>query len=126
MEAMSENDLSPTSLREAFGHFPSGVIAIAAEVDGVRVGLAASDPVGLLAHPVATLRRDAEGLTDLEMIAAEVADYSARNPRSRALHEAGEHLFGRVPMTWMNMWLLSRLPPTKDGEFSGASPTTAG
>ena len=27
---MSENDLSPTSLREAFGHFPSGVIAIAA------------------------------------------------------------------------------------------------
>jgi flavin reductase (DIM6/NTAB) family NADH-FMN oxidoreductase RutF len=34
-------DLSPASLREAFGHFPSGAIAIAAEVDGVRVGLAA-------------------------------------------------------------------------------------
>jgi flavin reductase (DIM6/NTAB) family NADH-FMN oxidoreductase RutF len=46
---MSEKDLSPTSLREAFGHFPSGVIAIAAEVDGVRVGLAASTfvPVSL-------------------------------------------------------------------------------
>ena len=46
---MSANDLSPTSLREAFGHFPSGVIAIAAEVDGVRVGLAASTfvPVSL-------------------------------------------------------------------------------
>ncbi|MEU0497278.1 flavin reductase family protein [Mycobacterium sp. NPDC006124] len=42
-------DLSPTSLREAFGHFPTGVIAIAAEVDGVRVGLAASTfvPVSL-------------------------------------------------------------------------------
>ncbi|MGZ6780454.1 MAG: oxidoreductase, partial [Mycobacterium sp.] len=31
-------DLTPTTLREAFGHFPSGVIAIAAEVDGTRVG----------------------------------------------------------------------------------------
>lgn len=46
---MSSTDLSPTSLREAFGHFPSGVIAIAAEADGVRVGLAASTfvPVSL-------------------------------------------------------------------------------
>ena len=26
---MSPTDLNPTSLREAFGHFPSGVIAIA-------------------------------------------------------------------------------------------------
>ncbi|KMO82027.1 flavin reductase family protein [Mycolicibacterium obuense] len=42
-------DLSPTSLREAFGHFPTGVIAIAAEIDGTRVGLAASTfvPVSL-------------------------------------------------------------------------------
>jgi flavin reductase (DIM6/NTAB) family NADH-FMN oxidoreductase RutF len=45
----SQSDLSPASLREAFGHFPSGVIAIAAEVDGTRVGLAASTfvPVSL-------------------------------------------------------------------------------
>ncbi len=34
-------DLTPSVLREAFGHFPSGVIAIAAEVDGIRVGLTA-------------------------------------------------------------------------------------
>jgi flavin reductase (DIM6/NTAB) family NADH-FMN oxidoreductase RutF len=49
MELMSATDLSPTTLREAFGHFPSGVIAIAAEVDGTRVGLAASTfvPVSL-------------------------------------------------------------------------------
>jgi flavin reductase (DIM6/NTAB) family NADH-FMN oxidoreductase RutF len=42
-------NLTPTSLREAFGHFPSGVIAIAAEVDGTRIGLAASTfvPVSL-------------------------------------------------------------------------------
>jgi flavin reductase (DIM6/NTAB) family NADH-FMN oxidoreductase RutF len=46
---MSSTDLSPSSLREAFGHFPSGVIAIAAEVEGIRVGLAASTfvPVSL-------------------------------------------------------------------------------
>ena len=46
---MSGTNLNPTSLREAFGHFPSGVIAIAAEVDGIRVGLAASTfvPVSL-------------------------------------------------------------------------------
>ena len=40
---------SPLTLREAFGHFPSGVIAIAAEVTAPRVGLAASTfvPVSL-------------------------------------------------------------------------------
>lgn len=41
--------LTPTVLREAFGHFPTGVVAVAAEVDGVRIGLAASTfvPVSL-------------------------------------------------------------------------------
>jgi flavin reductase (DIM6/NTAB) family NADH-FMN oxidoreductase RutF len=45
----SSNKLTPLSLREAFGHFPTGVVAIAAEVEGVRVGLAASTfvPVSL-------------------------------------------------------------------------------
>jgi flavin reductase (DIM6/NTAB) family NADH-FMN oxidoreductase RutF len=46
---MSITDLNPAALREAFGHFPSGVIAIAAEVEGILVGLAASTfvPVSL-------------------------------------------------------------------------------
>lgn len=46
---MQNPQLSPAELREAFGHFPSGVIALAAEVDGVRVGMAASTfvPVSL-------------------------------------------------------------------------------
>ncbi|MGV0851831.1 flavin reductase family protein [Mycolicibacterium phlei] len=48
---MSATDLSPSTLREAFGHFPSGVIAIAAEVDGVRVGLAASTFVPVSLEP---------------------------------------------------------------------------
>jgi flavin reductase (DIM6/NTAB) family NADH-FMN oxidoreductase RutF len=45
----SPSKLTPSSLRDAFGHFPSGVVAIAAEVNGVRVGLAASTfvPVSL-------------------------------------------------------------------------------
>jgi flavin reductase (DIM6/NTAB) family NADH-FMN oxidoreductase RutF len=51
MEAMSSDDLSPTSLREAFGHFPAGVIAIAAEVDGALVGLAASTFVPVSLEP---------------------------------------------------------------------------
>jgi flavin reductase (DIM6/NTAB) family NADH-FMN oxidoreductase RutF len=51
MELMSPADLSPTTLREAFGHFPTGVIAIAAEVDGTRVGLAASTFVPVSLEP---------------------------------------------------------------------------
>jgi flavin reductase (DIM6/NTAB) family NADH-FMN oxidoreductase RutF len=48
---MSSTDLDPASLREAFGHFPSGVIAIAAEVDGTLVGLAASTFVPVSLEP---------------------------------------------------------------------------
>ena len=38
----TNQDLDPAQLREAFGVFPSGVVAVAAEVDGTLVGLAAS------------------------------------------------------------------------------------
>jgi len=43
------SQFTSASLREAFSHFPSGVIAIAAELGGTRVGLAASTfvPVSL-------------------------------------------------------------------------------
>lgn len=47
----STNNLTPSSLREAFGHFPSGVVAIAAEVDGVREGLVASTFVPVSLEP---------------------------------------------------------------------------
>ncbi|TVS86741.1 flavin reductase family protein [Mycobacterium helveticum] len=47
----SNNKLTPTSLREAFGHFPSGVVAIAAQVDGNRVGLAVSTFVPVSLEP---------------------------------------------------------------------------
>ncbi|GAA4118170.1 flavin reductase family protein [Knoellia locipacati] len=38
----TEPDLDPVRLRQAFASFPSGVVAVAAEVDGALVGLAAS------------------------------------------------------------------------------------
>ena len=39
---VTNQDLDPERLRAAFGIFPTGVVAVAAEVDGVLVGLAAS------------------------------------------------------------------------------------
>jgi flavin reductase (DIM6/NTAB) family NADH-FMN oxidoreductase RutF len=38
----TNQDLDPSRLREAFGIFPTGVVAVAAEVDGRLIGLAAS------------------------------------------------------------------------------------
>jgi flavin reductase (DIM6/NTAB) family NADH-FMN oxidoreductase RutF len=38
----TNQDLDPTRLREAFGIFPTGVVAVAARVDGALTGLAAS------------------------------------------------------------------------------------
>ncbi len=38
------------------------------------------------------------------LVAREAARYEAQHPRSRALFEHSNHLFGRVPMTWMNKW----------------------
>ena len=39
-----------------------------------------------------------------DLLAAEQAHYTEAHPRSRALFEQADHLFGRVPMTWMNKW----------------------
>lgn len=47
------------------------------DVGEVRVGLAASDPGGVLAHPVATLARDDAAGTDLDRIASEVRERQA-------------------------------------------------
>ncbi len=38
------------------------------------------------------------------LLEAEQAAYAKSHPRSRALFEEAGNLFGRVPMTWMNMW----------------------
>jgi flavin reductase (DIM6/NTAB) family NADH-FMN oxidoreductase RutF len=41
-QLVTNQDLDPERLRTAFGIFPTGVVAVAAEVDGLLVGLAAS------------------------------------------------------------------------------------
>ena len=38
------------------------------------------------------------------LLEAEQAAYTDSHPRSRALFAQADNLFGRVPMTWMNMW----------------------
>jgi glutamate-1-semialdehyde 2,1-aminomutase len=38
------------------------------------------------------------------LIEAERATYAREHPRSAELYAAADHLFGHVPMTWMNMW----------------------
>jgi glutamate-1-semialdehyde 2,1-aminomutase len=38
------------------------------------------------------------------LLDAEQAAYTENHPRSRALFAEADNLFGRVPMTWMNMW----------------------
>lgn len=47
----TNQDLDPARLRQAFGVFPSGVVAVAAEVDGALVGLAASSFTSVSLEP---------------------------------------------------------------------------
>jgi flavin reductase (DIM6/NTAB) family NADH-FMN oxidoreductase RutF len=100
----TNQDLDPAQLRTAFGIFPSGVVAVAAAVDGRLVGLAASsftsvslDPP-LVSFSVANtsktwpdLRRAAHlGLTVLADHHGEVC---------RQLAGPVEHRFDGVPVT---------------------------
>jgi flavin reductase (DIM6/NTAB) family NADH-FMN oxidoreductase RutF len=100
----TNQDIDPSLLRQAFGVFPSGVVAVAAEVDGQRTGLAASsftsvslDPP-LVSFSVANtsktwpdLRRaDHLGLTVLADHHGEVC---------RRLAGPVEHRFDEVPVT---------------------------
>ena len=48
---MTPAHLNPSALREAFSHFPSGMIAIAAERAGERLGMAASTFVAVSLDP---------------------------------------------------------------------------
>ncbi|GIE36569.1 putative oxidoreductase [Actinoplanes italicus] len=47
----TNQDLDPVRLRQAFGDFPSGVVAVAALVDGASVGLAASSFTSVSLEP---------------------------------------------------------------------------
>jgi putative Holliday junction resolvase len=52
-------------------------VRIAVDVGAVRVGIAASDPGGILASPVVTLRRDPDADSDMTEIARIVAERDA-------------------------------------------------
>lgn len=51
MRAMPCDGLAPDRLREAFGMFPSGLVAVAALIDGAPVGLTASSFVAVSLEP---------------------------------------------------------------------------
>ncbi|QDO88912.1 Holliday junction resolvase RuvX [Ornithinimicrobium ciconiae] len=52
-------------------------VRLGIDVGEARVGLAASDPSGVLATPVATLQRDHQGLTDLDEIVTQARERAA-------------------------------------------------
>ena len=56
--------------------YPRGV-KLGVDVGLARVGLAVSDPDGMLAMPVRTLKRDAKKNSDIKVLAREAADRSA-------------------------------------------------
>ena len=75
-------------------------VRLGVDVGSVRVGLASSDPDGLIATPVQTLVRDEAGGTDLRAIAAEVDDRSVLEvlvglPRSLSGGEGPAAAFAR-------------------------------
>jgi glutamate-1-semialdehyde 2,1-aminomutase len=39
-----------------------------------------------------------------ELVTRERGHYHQANPRSKAMHDSANHLFGGVPMTWMKKW----------------------
>lgn len=47
----TNQDLDPVQLRQAYGVFPTGVVAVAAEVDGALIGLAASSFTSVSLEP---------------------------------------------------------------------------
>ena len=80
------------------------------DVGAVRVGVALSDPDGLLATPLATVARDVPGGTDLTTIAGMVAEHGVvgvvvglprtlagrEGPAAEAAREFGTALAGRL------------------------------
>jgi flavin reductase (DIM6/NTAB) family NADH-FMN oxidoreductase RutF len=69
-------------LRDAFGHFPSGVVAICAEVNGERVGLAASSFVSVSLEPA--------------LVAFCIQNTSTTWPRLRSASHLGISVLGEV------------------------------
>ena len=102
----TNQDLSAAGLREVFGAFPSGVVAIASEIDGRLVGLAASSftSVGL----------------DPPLVSVSIANGSQTWPD---LRRAG-HL-GITVLADHHGGLARQLAGPVDGRFEGMDLTTS-
>ncbi len=100
----TNQDLDPQRLREAFGVFPSGVVAVAAEVDGALVGLAASsftsvslDPP-LVSFSIANTSKTWPDLRRSEHLGVTIlADH--HGDVCRQLAGAVEHRFDGIPVS---------------------------
>jgi flavin reductase (DIM6/NTAB) family NADH-FMN oxidoreductase RutF len=100
----TNQDLDAARLRQAFGVFPSGVVAVAAEVDGEPVGLAASsftsvslDPP-LVSFSIANTSKTWPTLRGAERLGLTVlADH--HDQVCRRLAGPVEHRFDDVPVT---------------------------
>ena len=64
-------------MTDTLHHEPVNGVRLAVDVGQARVGLAATDPAGILASPVATLRRDNKNLRDVHQIVDEVIQRNA-------------------------------------------------
>jgi len=100
----TNQDLDATRLREAFGVFPSGVVAVAAEVDGELVGLAASSFTSVSLEPplvsfsIANTSRTWPTLRRAERLGLTIlADHHGEV--CRRLAGPVEHRFDDVPVT---------------------------
>lgn len=100
----TNQDLDPVRLRQAFGVFPSGVVAVAAEVDGRLVGLAASSFTSVSLEPplvsfsVATTSKTWPDLRRADRLGVTVlADHHGEV--CRQLAGPVDHRFDGVPVT---------------------------
>jgi flavin reductase (DIM6/NTAB) family NADH-FMN oxidoreductase RutF len=75
----TNQDLDPARLRKAFGIFPTGVVAVAAEVDGQLTGLAASSFTSVsLAPPLVSVSIANTSRSSPTTTAARPASWRAR------------------------------------------------
>ena len=100
----TNQDLDPGLLRQAFGSFPTGVVAVAAEVDGEMIGLAASSFTSVSLDPPLvsiSLARTSKTWPDLRRAArlglTVLADH--HGPLCRQLAGRVDHRFDGVDVT---------------------------
>lgn len=79
---LTHTDLDQATLRQAYAQFPSGVVAVAAEIDGVPVGLAASSFVAVSIEP--------------PLVAVCIQNTSTTWPKLEGLHSIGVSVLGEA------------------------------